>query len=185
MQFDFDEWAAWYSKMPRMFQAQKTKVSADDVETGERRTFPGLFPPGSGMRRFIAAPDLSHRSGYTLIKAGQGFSAFYWYDEYVLAMEGSARLTTLERSSGTTTLDEDLQVNDLVYIPSGTHVSVHNPSTDGQHFLFLWIAIPAPAKHAPWIGAMTPRDIEDIRAQGELTPEGMAEEARRSKAARR
>jgi len=156
---------------------QKITASADEVETGEERTLPGLFQAGSGMRRFVTHRDLDYRAGYTKVARGQGFSTFFWYDEFWVVLEGHAEVQALDRPSGAS-WDERLGPKDLVYIPSGTRVSLAVPEGE-DHILFFYIALPASKKHAHWLASMQPEDLEDIRARNEHTAEGAEEEARR------
>jgi len=159
---------------------QKISARADEVDTTDNRTLPDLFGPGSGMRRFVVAPDQAFRAGYTKVAGGQGIKTFFWYDEFWVVLEGKGKVTAIDRPSGTT-INEELNPHDLVYIPSGTHITLDNATPDGSHLLFFYIAIPASSKHAPWIASITPEDIEDIKVRQEHTMEGAETEARRGK----
>lgn len=162
---------------------QKMAARAEYVEVGEDRTLPGLFRPGSGMRRFVTAPDLAYRAGYTRVSAGQGFKTFFWYDEFWVVLEGTGNVRAVDRLSGAV-WDETLAPHDLVYIPAGTHITLEVPEAREGHILFFYIAIPASAKHAPWLASMTPEDIEDIKVRAEHTKEGFEQEAKRGGPAR-
>ncbi|MCC7105734.1 MAG: hypothetical protein IT307_11365, partial [Chloroflexi bacterium] len=155
---------------------QKIPARAELVDGGESRTLPDLFKPGSGMRRFVVAPDGAYRAGYTKIQPGQGFKTFFWYDEFWVVLEGGADLTAIDRPSGTT-FDEHLDSHDLVFIPSGTQVTLKHPDNAADPLLFFYIAIPASSKHAPWLATMTTEDIEDIKVRHEHTQSGAALEA--------
>ena len=156
---------------------QKITANADEVDTGDGRTIPGLFEAGSGMRRFVTDRNLDYRAGYTKVPQGQGFKTFFWYDEFWVVLEGHARVHALDRPTEKT-WDEEIGVRDLVYIPSGTKVTLRVPKSD-PYVLFFYIALPASNKHARWMSYMKPEDLEDIRARGEYTPEGFEAEAGR------
>jgi mannose-6-phosphate isomerase-like protein (cupin superfamily) len=162
---------------------QKVPIRADHVDSGPGRTLPHLFEPGSGMRRFIVAPDLAYRAGFTKVAPGQGFKTFFWYDEFWVVIQGGARVTAVDRPTNTT-MTESLETHDCVFIPAGTHIAVDHPKSASQPLLFYYIAIPASSKHASWIASMKPEDLEDIRRRQEHTKEGAATEAQRGKPVR-
>ena len=157
---------------------RKFPARAEYIETGENRTLPNIFTLGSGMRRFVMAPDLSYRAGYTKVTPGGGFRTFFWYDEFWVILEGGGNVTAVDRPTGQT-VKETLEVHDLVYIPAGTHITVDVSKGGAGHMLFFYIAIPASNKHAVWLASMTPEDIEDIRIRQEHTREGFDKEGAR------
>jgi mannose-6-phosphate isomerase-like protein (cupin superfamily) len=163
---------------------RKIPIRADHVEGGDGRTLPKLFKPGSGMRRFVVAPDLAYRAGFTKVAPGQGFKTFFWYDEFWVVIEGGARVTAVDRPTGKTTT-EPLETHDCVFIPAGTHITVEHPKDASRPLLFFYIAIPASSKHAAWMASMTPEDLEDIRVRQEHTKEGAEAESRRGAPAQR
>lgn len=156
---------------------KKIEIEQAAVDIGEGRLLPKLFEPGSGMRRFVTAPDLSYRAGYTKIENGQGIKSFYWYDEFWIVMDGTAKLTGTDRATGETVV-LDLKPRDYVFMGAGTHFTCE--VKDGP-LLFVYIAIPASSKDAPWLANMTQEDIEDIRIRQEYSrvdgrpPEGVPE----------
>ena len=157
----------------------KFPARAESIETGENRTLPNVFKPGSGMRRFLKSPDLAYRAGYTKIAADSGIKTFFWYDEFWVILEGSAKVTAVDRPTGQT-MKETLEAHDLVYIPAGTHITVDDVQKSGVgHILFFYIALPASNKHAAWLASMTPGDLEDIRIRQEHTMEGFDKEGSR------
>lgn len=185
MNFDFDKFAVWIENQPptEMWRAQKHKMRAEDVETGPNRVSPHIFGEGSGIRRFLFGPCESHRTGITKLAPGDGFKLFYWYDEFVIGLEGKAHITLVDRPSGKTLVDDELNVNDLVYVPAGTHVTLRNPSPN-KHFLFLFIAIPvAGFEHiSRMCETITAQDIADARSENSGSPVGgLAADARRGK----
>jgi mannose-6-phosphate isomerase-like protein (cupin superfamily) len=155
---------------------QKTAIRAESVEVGENRTLPKLFKPGSGMKRFVTAPDLSYRAGYTRVGQGQEFTTFFWYDEFWVVIEGNARVVAVDRPTGTTTTEE-LQQHDYVFIGAGTDITVEN--TGGGPLLFMYIAIPASNKYSSWMAYLTPEDIASIRVREEHTKVLLEAEAQR------
>jgi len=162
---------------------RKIPIRADHVDDSEGRTLPKLFHPGSGMRRFVVAPDLAYRAGFTKVAPGQGFKTFFWYDEFWVVVQGGARVTAVDRPTNKT-ITEQVETHDCFFIPAGTHITVDHPKSASQPLLFFYIAIPASSKHAPWMAFMTPEDLEDIRKRHEHTAEGATAEAQRGKPAR-
>ena len=148
---------------------------ADEIEGGPNRTIPGIFGEGSGMRRFVTARDLDFRAGYTRVQPSQGVKTFFWYDEFWVTLEGEGNVTATDRPSGQV-IERVLKPHDLVFIPSGTHIDLKIASDAAHPFLFFYIAIPASNKHAHWLAAMTPEDVEDVRIRNEHTPEAFAAE---------
>lgn len=182
MNFDFDKYATWLEAIPpeEMWRAQKHRMAVEDIETGEGRTQPHIFPPGSGMLRFQACPN-GGRSGITKLAPGAGFELFYYYDEHVVGLEGTAHCVLEDRPTGKILVDDDIKVHDLVYIPGGTQVKITNRSA--EHFLFLWIALPVQGYAAVerLVQTMRPEDIEGSKAQSLASPGGQIAEFRRSK----
>ncbi len=143
-----------------------TDITPSGVEGGDSRTLPHLFKAGSGMKRFVVAPDLAYRAGFTKVLPGQGFKTFFWYDEFWVSIEGEADVIALDRPTGTK-VEEKLTPHKYVFIPAGTHITLQN-NTD-KIFLFTYIAVPSSNKYTPWMAYMTPEDIEDIRVRDEHT----------------
>jgi hypothetical protein len=155
-------------------------ISADAaaVDGGPNRTIPGIFGEGSGMRRFVTDRNLDFRAGYTKVVPSQGVKTFFWYDEFWVTLEGQAHVTATDRPTGEV-IDRDLKPHDIVFIPSGTHIDMKVAPDAGQPFLFFYIAIPASNKHAHWLAAMTPEDVEDVRIRNEHTPDSFVAESKK------
>jgi ethanolamine utilization protein EutQ (cupin superfamily) len=130
------------------------------------------------MRRFVTDRNLDFRAGYTRVIPGQGIKTFFWYDEFWVTLEGNAHVTATDRPTGEV-FERDLTPHNIVFIPSGTHIDMKVDPGAEQPFLFFYIAIPASSKHAHWLAAMTPEDVEDLRIRNEHTPEAFAAEAKK------
>jgi mannose-6-phosphate isomerase-like protein (cupin superfamily) len=161
-----------------MFQV--ISATADQVDGGPNRTIPRIFGDGSGMRRFVTDRDLDFRAGYTKVLPSQGIRTFFWYDEFWVTLEGVGQVTATDRPSGQV-IEQTLNPHDLVFIPAGTHIDMKVPGNSNVPFLFFYIAIPASNKHAHWLAAMTPEDVEDVRIRNEHTPEAFAAEMKKGK----
>lgn len=157
---------------------RKLLARAEDVETGDNRALSGLLQPGNGLRRFVVAPDLSFRTGYSKITPEGGLKSFFWYDEFWAVLEGTGTVTAVDRPSGQT-IKETLEVHDLVYVPAGTHITVDVPRKGIGHLMFFYVALPSSNKQAVWLASMTPDDVEDIRIRQEHTIDGFDREATR------
>lgn len=141
----------------------------EDIKTkpGESgRLIPGTFKRGGGMYRFITAPDLSHRGGFTKLSKGEGFSSYFWYDEYWLMLQGRSRVVATDRSNGQRR-EVEIQARDAVFIGTGTHV-VHECLSDGEPTIFMYVAVPASKKDGRWLAHVTPEDIQDVRDREEF-----------------
>jgi mannose-6-phosphate isomerase-like protein (cupin superfamily) len=143
-------------------RAEDIKVELSD----EDRLIPNTFKRGGGMYRFITAPDLSHRAGFTSFTKGQGFSSYFWYDEYWLMVQGRSRVTATDRSTGEKTVVE-ISARDVVFIGTGTHIE-HECISDDEPTLFLYVAVPASKRDGKWLAHMTPEDIQDVRDREEF-----------------
>lgn len=137
----------------------------EDIEVGEERLLPNLFAPGGGMKRFANPDDGDLRAGFTRVPAGEGFSTYFWYKEIWFVVEGNARLDVHDKRAGTT---ESVQIGprDALYFPEGVRVDLANDTDSPIHFLYC--AVPASRRVAPWLAAMDERDLEDVRQRREF-----------------
>lgn len=143
----------------------KYSFNPSDIEDGDTRLLPNLFSEGGGMKRFATPEDGDLRAGFTRVAAGEGFSTFFWYKEIWYVVEGSARLTVLDKR---TQKSESMDVGprDALYFPEGVRVDLHNDRSEPIHFLYC--AVPASKTPAAWLAAMDERDIEDVRQRKEF-----------------
>ena len=137
------------------------RVRVDDPQ----RLIPKTFAQGGGMYRFITAPDLSHRGGFTKLTLGQGFKSFFWYDEYWFVIQGRSRVVATDRASGLVT-ERPLKARDAVFIGAGTHIH-HECTSSDEPLIFMYIAVPASKRDARWLASMLPEDANDVRAREE------------------
>lgn len=142
------------------FRAEDIKTKPSDPG----RLIPRTFKRGGGMYRFITAPDLSHRAGFTKLSKGEGFSSYFWYDEYWLMLEGESHVVATDRAAGTRR-DVDLGPRDAVFIGVGTHI-VHECISD-EPTIFMYVAVPASKRDGKWLAHVTPEDIQDVRDREE------------------
>jgi mannose-6-phosphate isomerase-like protein (cupin superfamily) len=136
-----------------------------DIEIGDDRLLPNLFAQGGGMKRFADPDDGDLRAGFTRVPAGEGFSTYFWYKEIWYVVEGTAKLDVVDKRTGES---ESLSVGprDALYFPEGVRVSLSNDSNDPIHFLYC--AVPASRRNAPWLAAMDEQDLDDVRQRREF-----------------
>jgi mannose-6-phosphate isomerase-like protein (cupin superfamily) len=135
-----------------------------DIEVGQERLLPKLFGPGGGMKRFAAPEDGDLRAGFTRVPAGEGFSTFFWYKEIWYVVEGTAELEVLDKRTGE---KQTVRIGprDALYFPEGVRVRLTNDGQESIHFLYC--AVPASRRDAPWLAAMDEEDLDDVRQRGE------------------
>lgn len=143
----------------------KYNFDPGDIADDDTRLLPNLFAEGGGMKRFAAPDDGDLRAGFTRVPGGEGFSTFFWYKEIWYVVEGSARLTVLDKRSGDSETHE-IGPRDALYFPEGVRVTLENPNEEPIHFLYC--AVPASRRPAPWLAAMDELDIDDVRQRREF-----------------
>jgi len=145
------------------YSLNEADIKVSEGDTG--RLIPHTFKRGGGMYRFITAPDLSHRAGFTKLSKGEGFSSYFWYDEYWLLLQGRSRVVATDRATGERR-EVELHARDAVFVGTGTHV-VHECISDDEPTLFMYVAVPASKKDGKWLAHMTDDDIQDVRDREE------------------
>ena len=141
------------------------QFNPEDIADDDSRLLPNLFAEGGGMKRFATPDDGDLRAGFTRVPGGEGFSTFFWYKEIWYVVEGTARLTVLDKRSGDTQT-HDVAPRDALYFPEGVRVTLENPHEAPIHFLYC--AVPASRRPAPWLAAMDEQDIDDVRQRREF-----------------
>jgi mannose-6-phosphate isomerase-like protein (cupin superfamily) len=140
------------------------RFDPDDIEVGENRLLPNLFAAGGGMKRFADPNDGDLRAGFTRVPAGGTISTYFWYKEIWFVVEGNSQLEVIDKRNGTKeTLS--IGVRDALYFPEGVRITLTNSSDAPIHFLYC--AVPASRRDAPWLAAMDDQDLDDVRRRGE------------------
>ena len=142
----------------------KITFDPDFIETGEGRLLPNLFGPGGGMRRFATPEDQELRAGFTQVPPGEGFDTFFWYKEIWYVIGGAATLEVTDKRTGE---EQTVTVaaQDAFYFPEGVQVQLSNGDAEPLHFLYC--AVPASKRDAPWLAAMDDADLQDVRSRQE------------------
>ena len=117
------------------------------------------------MYRFVTAPDLSHRGGFTRMRKGQPYRSFLWYDEYWCVFQGQGKVVATDRSTGERK-EVTIQSRDAIFIGMGTHVALE--CTSDEPLLFMYVAVPVSMKVGKWLAHVTPQDIEDVKSRQEF-----------------
>ncbi|MBJ7601781.1 MAG: cupin domain-containing protein [Candidatus Dormibacteraeota bacterium] len=136
----------------------------EDIVGGDGRLLPKLFGTGSGMRRFATPQDQALRAGFTRVRPGQGFKTYFWYKEIWYVIGGNATMDVRDKRSGEKQTVK-LTAKDAVYYPEGVRIHLRN-ETD-EDFYFLYCAVPASRRDAPWLAAMDEEDLNDVRVRQE------------------
>lgn len=144
----------------------KYSFKEQDIVGGEGRLLPKLFGAGSGMRRFATPDDQALRAGFTRVRPGQGFTTFFWYKEIWYVIGGQASMDVHDKRTGEHTTVE-IAPKDAFYYPEGVRISLRNDGPDDLYFLYC--AVPASRRDAPWLAAMEQEDLEDVRVRQEYT----------------
>ena len=136
----------------------------EDIVGGEGRLLPKLFGTGSGMRRFATPEDQALRAGFTRVRPGQAIKTFFWYKEIWYVISGNATMDVLDKRTGE---KQTMRVSpkDAIYYPEGVRIDLRN-DTD-QDLYFLYCAVPASRRDAPWLAAMDEEDLQDVRIREE------------------
>jgi mannose-6-phosphate isomerase-like protein (cupin superfamily) len=137
----------------------------EDVAGGDGRLLPKLFEPGSGMKRFATPADMSLRAGFTRVRPEQGIKTYFWYKEIWFVISGSAALDVLDKRTGKS-LSTRVEARDALYFPEGVRIDLRNDTSDDLYFLYC--AVPASKRDAPWLAVMEAEDIEDVRIREEF-----------------
>ncbi len=138
----------------------------EDIVGGEGRLLPKLFNAGSGMRRFATPSDQALRAGFTRVRPGQGIKTYFWYKEIWYVIGGNATLDVFDKRSRKRQTVH-LSPRDAVYYPEGVRIDLKN-DTDSDLY-FLYCAVPASRRDAPWLAAMDQEDINDVRIREEYS----------------
>ena len=135
-----------------------------DIVGGEGRLIPKLFSEGSGMKRFATPEDQSLRAGFTRLRVGQSIKTYFWYKEIWFVISGRGTLDVHDKRTGERTR-VGLAPRDALYYPEGVRIELRN---DGEEDLyFLYCAVPASRRDAPWLAAMDEEDLNDVRLREE------------------
>jgi len=136
----------------------------EDIEGGEGRLLPKLFRKGSGMRRAATPSDQSLRAGFTRVCSGQGIKTFFWYKEIWYVIRGQAVMKVHDKRAGKK-FTVNLKPQDFLYYPEGVRIELTNNTKEDLYFLYC--AVPASRRDAPWLVVMDKEDINDVRIRQE------------------
>jgi hypothetical protein len=117
------------------------------------------------MHRFVTAPDLSHRGGFTRITKDTPYRSFLWYDEYWCVFQGTGNVVATDRASGEQKA-VTIQARDAIFVGMGTHLAAE--CTSDEPLLFMYVAVPVSMKVGKWLAHVTPDDIADVRSRMEF-----------------
>ncbi len=138
----------------------------EDIVGGEGRLIPKLFATGSGMRRFATPADQALRAGFTRVRPGQSIKTYFWYKEIWYVISGHATMNVLDKRTGERQTVK-LSPKDAVYYPEGVRIDLKNEAPDDLYFLYC--AVPASRRDAPWLAAMDEEDLHDVRLREEYS----------------
>jgi uncharacterized cupin superfamily protein len=142
--------------------------NVDDINTEHPdRPLSRKFETGQGLLRVAAPPDLELRAGFTKYGPGHGTRTFFWYKEIWYVIYGTATMTVTDKRLGEE-YKVTLREGDFCYFPIGTRVEMTCDA--GTDFHWLWCAVPASKKLAPWLAVMDERDINDVKLRDEYAP---------------
>jgi mannose-6-phosphate isomerase-like protein (cupin superfamily) len=143
---------------------RKYSFRGEDIVGGEGRLLPRMFSHGSGMKRFATPDDESLRAGFTRVRPGQSIGTFFWYKEIWYVIEGHATLDVHDKRTGERTT-VTVAPRDAFYYPEGVRIHLRNGAQEDLYFLYC--AVPASRRNAPWLAAMDVEDLEDVRLREE------------------
>jgi mannose-6-phosphate isomerase-like protein (cupin superfamily) len=144
----------------------KYSFREEDIVGNDGRLLPRLFGTGSGMKRFATPEDQALRAGFTRVRPGQAIQTFFWYKEIWFVISGAASMDVLDKRSGERT-SVKLAAKDAVYYPEGVRIDLRNDTQEDLYFLYC--AVPASRRDAPWLAAMEDEDLNDVRIREEYT----------------
>jgi mannose-6-phosphate isomerase-like protein (cupin superfamily) len=142
----------------------KYSFREEDIVGGEGRLLPKLFGSGSGMRRFATPPDQALRAGFTRVRPGQSIKTYFWYKEIWYVIGGSATMDVHDKRTGEKQKVK-LAPKDAIYYPEGVRIDLKNDTNSDLYFLYC--AVPASRRDAPWLAAMDEEDLNDVRIREE------------------
>lgn len=144
----------------------KYSFREEDIVGSEGRLLPKLFETGSGMKRFATPQDQALRAGFTRVVPGQGIKTYFWYKEIWFVISGQATMNVLDKRTGERQTVR-LAARDAVYYPEGVRIDLKNDTQEDLYFLYC--AVPASRRDAPWLAAMEEEDLKDVRIREEYS----------------